>query len=86
MNAKKVVVEYRYADYFNAEENEIGVYYPAEGRVLVADANGAVSIYNCVPTDRDNVVMVDLDQNGEDYTSDNPDYIVGLIMSGGAAK
>lgn len=86
MNAKKVVVEYRYVDYFSPDENEIGVYYPAEGRVLVADANGLVGIYNCEPTDRVDVVKVDLRTDGMDYTSDNPEYIVGLIMSGGAQE
>lgn len=77
----KVTVQYVYEGIHNEDENEIGVYFPAEGRVLVADNNGMVSIHNCKPTGKPNVVQIDLDNDGDDFSEDNPEYVVSLIMS-----
>jgi hypothetical protein len=83
-NMNKVTVQYVYEGIHSEDENEIGVYFPAEGRVIVADKNGMVSIFNCSPTSQPSVVQVDLDNDGDDFSEDNPEYVVSLIMS--AAK
>jgi hypothetical protein len=77
---KKVTVEYRYEDYFSENENDIGVLFE-NGKVLVADKNGLVGIYNAYPSPNEGCVRVDLDADGTDYTSDNPEFIVDLVLS-----
>jgi hypothetical protein len=77
----KVTVQYVYEGIHSEDENEIGVYFPAEGRVLVADKNGMVSIHNCKLTSQPDVVQIDLDNDRVDFSEDNPEYVVTLIMS-----
>jgi hypothetical protein len=81
---KKVIVEYRYENYFKEDENEIGVLFE-NGKVLVADAIGGTSIYNSHPSPNPGCVVVNLDKDGKDYLSDNPELLVNLILTGGAA-
>lgn len=84
MNIKKVVVEFHekgYSPIPSDEMTEIGVLYE-NGQVLVADDLGSVSIYNCtVHPEKPDWVIVDRINDDKDYTEDDPEYIVNLIMS-----
>lgn len=76
---KKVIVEYRYENYFEENENEIGILFE-NGQVLVVDAIGGTSIYNAHPSPTPGCVVVDLDKDGDDYLSDNPEKLIELIL------
>ncbi|PEL06735.1 hypothetical protein [Bacillus sp. AFS017336] len=80
MERRSVVVEYRYEDHFREEENEIGVYCVEAGVVIVADAIGGVAIYHAHPSPTEGAVVVDLDNDGEDHLSDNPELLINLIL------
>jgi hypothetical protein len=85
---KRVIVEFIHEDRYSPiptdEMTEIGVLF-GNGQVLVADDLGSTAIHNCVPkVGKENWVIVDEKNDGKDYSEDNPEYIVSLILSGGA--
>lgn len=87
MNLKRVVVEFTsegYSPIPSDQLTDIGILYE-NGQVLVADDLGSVSIHNCtVHPDKSDWVIVDLENDGKNYTEDDPEYIIDLILSGGA--
>jgi hypothetical protein len=84
---RKVIVEFkdnRYSPIPSEEMTEIGVLYD-NGQVLVADDLGSVSIHNCtVHPQKPDWVIVDRINDDKDYSEEDPEYIVNLIISGGA--
>jgi hypothetical protein len=81
---KRVTVEYKFQNEIEEDYTNIGILFP-NGKVLIADENGLVEIYNAHkhPTKHSQYVYVDKDDDGEDFTSDKPEFIVDLILTGG---
>ncbi|QKE72127.1 hypothetical protein HPK19_04640 [Arthrobacter citreus] len=81
---KKVTVEYKFKNEIGDDYTNIGILFP-NNKVLVADENGAVEIYNAYqhPTKHPEYVYVDSDNDSKDLTADSPEFIINLILSGG---
>ena len=79
MEKRKVVIEYKFQNEIGEEFKEIGVLF-SNGMVMVADPFGEVSLYTAFPSQNEGCVLVDLDENGTDHLSDNPELLVNLIV------
>ncbi|MFF3021203.1 hypothetical protein ACFVRR_00875 [Gottfriedia sp. NPDC057948] len=75
----KVIVEYKFQNKIDQEFKDIGVLF-SNGMVMVADASGEVSLYTAYPSQNEGCVMVDLDDDGQDLLSEQPELLVNLII------
>jgi hypothetical protein len=75
---KRVRVEFLFEGIISDLEAQNGVL--LGNKVLVVDEQG-YSLYNAKLTDRPNVCVVDLDNDGEDYINNDPELLIDLIVA-----
>jgi hypothetical protein len=75
---KRVRVEFLFEGIISDLETQNGVL--LGNKVLVVDEQG-YSLYNAKLTDRPNVCVVDLDNDGEDYINNDPELLINLIVA-----
>ncbi|PGS55106.1 hypothetical protein [Bacillus sp. AFS041924] len=80
---RKVTVEHLFQGGVDGEFPDVGVLYEEQGIVLVVDPYGLIEIYTAHqhPTKGEGYVAIDPQE--ENLNSDNPEYVVDLILSGG---
>lgn len=79
MMKKLVTVEFLYQGVINPSENEQGVLFG--DKVLVVGSENGAGLYNAVISDSADKVLVNLDVDSVDFLQENPEMLIGLIVS-----
>jgi len=79
---EKVIVEHYFEGEVNGEFPDKGILFP-NGKVLVVDPYGLIEVYTAHqhPNKSENYVVIDPQE--ECLNSDNPEFVINLILNGG---
>jgi hypothetical protein len=82
---RQVVVKHYWQGEVDHEFHDLGVYFEEQGVVMQVDENGLVEFYYAKPLEGHEDAVV-IEQGLNDLGTDNPQFIIDLILSGGNAK
>ncbi len=80
---RKVTVEQYFKGEVDGEFPNVGVLYEEKGIVIVVDPYGLIEIYTAHKHPIKGEGYVVIDPQEENLNSDNPEYVINLILSGG---